>query len=256
VGLRDEHADRLENALRGRHHNVFACGLVAALLGLDASVLRATISDLFEGKSLDVVQQNVAALDAGITHAGSVDLDFRLSPATAGPRWIITGNQAVSVGALRAGVRFVGCYPITPATELVEWMAPELQKLGGQLVLAEDELAAVNMAMGASFGGVPAMTVTSGPGLSLMIETIGLGVATEVPLLIVDVMRGGPSTGIPSKTEQSDLNIAIYGGHCDAPRVVVAPMSIADCTTSAEWAVYLAEALQTPAILLSDQALG
>jgi len=160
------------------------------------------------------------------------------------------------LGALRAGVRFVGCYPITPATDLVEWLAPELQRLGGRLVLAEDELAAINMVIGASYGGTPAMTVTSGPGLSLMVETLGLAVAAEIPLVIVDVMRGGPSTGIPSKTEQSDVNIAIHGGHGDAPRVVLAPMSVADCALSAEWAVYVAESLQTPVIVLSDQTLG
>jgi len=112
---------------------------------------------------------------------------------------------------LRGGVRFAGCYPITPATDLVEWLAPQIAKLGGRLALAEDELAAINMVLGASFGGVPAMTVTSGPGLSLMIESIGLGIAAEIPAVIIDVMRGGPSTGIPSKTEQSDVNIAIYG---------------------------------------------
>ena len=162
----------------------------------------------------------------------------------------------MAVGALRGGVRFVGCYPITPATDLVEWMAPQLQKLGGRLALAEDELAAINMVLGASYGGVPAMTVTSGPGLSLMVESIGLGIAAEIPAVIVDVMRGGPSTGIPSKTEQSDVNIAIYGGHGDAPRIVLAPTSVRDCMFTGEWAVYLAELLQTPVIVLSDQALG
>ncbi|MBO0758235.1 MAG: 2-oxoglutarate synthase, partial [Bradyrhizobiaceae bacterium] len=141
-------------------------------------------------------------------------------------------------------------------TDLVEWLSPQLQKMGGRLVLAEDELASINMAIGASFGGVPAMTVTSGPGFSLMVEAIGLAVAAEVPVVIVDVMRGGPSTGIPSKTEQSDVNIAIYGGHGDAPRVVLAPTCVADCVATAEWAVYVAESLQSPVIVLSDQMLG
>jgi 2-oxoglutarate ferredoxin oxidoreductase subunit alpha len=112
------------------------------------------------------------------------------------------------------------------------------------------------MAVGASYGGVPAMTVTSGPGGGRRVETIGLAVAAEIPLVIVDVMRGGPSTGIPSKTEQSDVNIAIYGAHGDAPRVVLAPMSVGDCMMTAEWAVYIAESLQTPVIVLSDQAMG
>jgi 2-oxoglutarate ferredoxin oxidoreductase subunit alpha len=112
------------------------------------------------------------------------------------------------------------------------------------------------MVLGASYGGVPAMTVTSGPGLSLMTESIGLGIAAEVPAVIVNVMRGGPSTGIPSKTEQSDINIAIYGGHGDAPRIVLAPTSVRDCMFTGEWAVYVAESLQTPVIVLSDMALG
>ena len=153
-------------------------------------------------------------------------------------------------------MRFVGCYPITPATDLVEWLAPHLIKLGGRLVLGEDELASVNMTLGASYGGTPAMTVTAGPGFSLMIETLGLAVAAEIPFVLVDVMRAGPSTGIASKTEQSDINLAIYGGHGDAPRVVLAPVSVADCINTGEYAVYVAESLQTPVIVLSDQALG
>jgi 2-oxoglutarate ferredoxin oxidoreductase subunit alpha len=112
------------------------------------------------------------------------------------------------------------------------------------------------MVLGASYGGIPAMTVTAGPGLALMTEAIGLGVAAEIPAVIVDVMRAGPSTGIASKTEQSDLNIAIYGGHGEAPRVVVAPTSIGDCAVTAEWAVYISERMQTPVLVLSDQALG
>jgi len=125
-----------------------------------------------------------------------------------------------------------------------------------RVVLAEDELASINMALGASYGGTPAMTVTSGPGFSLMIETLGLAVAAEIPLVLVDVMRAGPSTGIASKTEQSDVNLAIYGAHGDAPHVVMAPISVADCINTAEYAVYVAESLQVPVIVLSDQALG
>ena len=181
---------------------------------------------------------------------------MRLDPPKAAPRWLISGNQAVALGTLRGGVRFVGCYPITPATDLVEWLAPHLIKLGGRLVLGEDELASINMALGASYGGTPAMTVTAGPGFSLMVEALGLAVAAEIPLVLIDVMRTGPSTGIASKTEQSDVNLAIYGAHGDAPRVVMAPMSVADCVNTGEYAIYVAESLQTPVIVLSDQALG
>ncbi|HQD83511.1 MAG TPA: transketolase C-terminal domain-containing protein, partial [Quisquiliibacterium sp.] len=142
------------------------------------------------------------------------------------------------------------------ATELLEWLAPALPKVGGVLVQAEDELASINMALGASFGGVPALTATAGPGLSLMTEAIGLAVTAEIPVVVVDVMRGGPSTGIPAKSEQSDIAIATSGLHGDAPRLVLAPNSIADCLATTQWAVHLAETLQAPAIVLSDQFFG
>jgi 2-oxoglutarate ferredoxin oxidoreductase subunit alpha len=199
-----------------------------------------------------------AAVDAGIAAAGTLpSAPHLVSPRRAGKsRWLLTGNEATGYGAVRGGVRFVAAYPITPATEVLEWLAPALTAVGGALVQAEDELASINMAIGASFGGVPSLTATAGPGLSLMTEALGLAVAAEVPVVVVDVMRGGPSTGIPAKSEQSDVNIAVNGLHGDAPRIVVAPNSIADCLTATQWAVHLAEALQAPAILLSDQYLG
>jgi 2-oxoglutarate ferredoxin oxidoreductase subunit alpha len=246
----------LERALHGKHTNVFAAGAVGALAGLPAAPMHNGLAAVLGGKSGDVARANEAELDAGIAAAAALDLDLRLLPPRPAVRWLMTGNQAVAVGAMRGGVRFVGCYPITPATDLVEWMAPQLQKLGGRLALAEDELAAINMVLGASYAGTPAMTVTSGPGLSLMVETIGLAIAAEIPAVIVDVMRGGPSTGIPSKSEQSDVSIAVYGGHGDAPRIVLALTSVRDCMFTGEWAVHLAESLQTPVIVLSDQALG
>jgi 2-oxoglutarate ferredoxin oxidoreductase subunit alpha len=135
-------------------------------------------------------------------------------------------------------------------------MAPALAQVGGTLVQAEDELASINMAIGGSYGGVPSLTATSGPGLSLMVEALGLAVAAEIPIVVVDVMRVGPSTGIPTKSEQGDLNIAVYGLHGDAPHLVLAANSVADCLGTTQWAVQLAEALQTPAIVLSDQFLG
>jgi 2-oxoglutarate ferredoxin oxidoreductase subunit alpha len=128
--------------------------------------------------------------------------------------------------------------------------------VGGALFQAEDELAAINMIIGASYGGVPALTATSGPGLSLMTEALGLATAAEIPIVVVDVMRAGPSTGIPTKSEQADLNVAVYGMHGDAPHIVVAPQSIPDCLFTTQWAIHLAEALQAPALVLSDQFIG
>jgi 2-oxoglutarate ferredoxin oxidoreductase subunit alpha len=153
-------------------------------------------------------------------------------------------------------VRFTAAYPITPATEVLEWLAPNLAKLGGVLLQAEDELASINMIMGASYGGTPALTATSGPGLSLMIEALDVATAAEIPIVVIDVMWGGPSTGIPTKSEQTDLNIAVYGFHGDALHLVLAPQSVTDCIFTTQWATYLAEAMQTPAIVLSDQFMG
>ncbi|MDE2335204.1 MAG: 2-oxoglutarate synthase, partial [Rhodospirillales bacterium] len=207
-------------------------------------------------KGAEAMAANRAALALG---AGADLPTLARSLAPAGerqPRWTLSGNQAAGLGVLAGGVRFVAAYPITPATEVLEWLAPALAETGGVLVQAEDELAAINMTIGAAFGGVPAMTATSGPGLALMTEALGLAVASETPLVVVDVMRGGPSTGIPTKSEQSDLDIALHGMHGDAPHLVLAPNGIGDCRRAGEWAVGLAETLQTPALLLSDQAMG
>lgn len=171
-------------------------------------------------------------------------------------RWLASGNQMAALGALEAGVRFIAAYPITPASDLLEWLARHSEYYGGHLVQAEDELAAINMVIGAGFGGVPAMTATSGPGMALMTESMGLAVASETAAVVVDVMRCGPSTGIPTKSEQSDLNLALYGLHGDSPHIVLAPQSIADCHFTTAWAVHLATRLQTLVIVLSDQSLG
>ena len=204
------------------------------------------------------LEANLAALRAGIGAAAAIDGMPKLEARAVrtNQRWLISGNEAAGYGALRGGIRFVAAYPITPATELLEWMAPALTKVGGTLLQAEDELASINMIIGASYGGVPSLTATAGPGLALMTEGIGLAVSAEVPIVVVDVMRGGPSTGIPAKSEQSDLSFAVSGLHGDAPRLVLAPTSIADCLATTQWAVQLAEALQAPAIVLSDQFMG
>ena len=256
ISLSDARETRLERGLRGRRVNMFASALVSALVGVDYTQVEDAIGKIFKGKGEDIVAANLQGAASGYSAAIALTLNVRLDPPKQAARWLISGNQAVAFGALRGGVRFVGCYPITPATDLVEWLAPHMLKLGGRLVLGEDELASINLTLGASYGGTPAMTVTSGPGFSLMTETLGLAVAAEIPLVLIDVMRAGPSTGIASKTEQSDVNIAIYGSHGDAPRVVMAPLSVADCIIVGEYAVYVAESLQSPVIVLSDQALG
>jgi 2-oxoglutarate ferredoxin oxidoreductase subunit alpha len=243
---------KLAGEVQGGWPNMVALGLLAALLGLPAAALEAAVRKAMK-KGLE---PGLAAARLGMAQAEGLPHFALAPPPAAAPRWLVTGNEAAGFGALRGGVRFVAAYPITPATELLEYLAPALAKVGGSLVQAEDELASINMALGASFGGVPALTATSGPGLSLMIESLGLGVAAEVPVVVVDVMRTGPSTGIATKTEQADLGTALYGLHGDAPHLVLAPNSLADCLATTEWAVELAESLQVPAIVLSDQYFG
>lgn len=239
--------------------NMVALGYAGTLAGVPAEALEAALRASWK-RGAEALEKNLASLRAGIAAASELDgprpAPLTL-PATAPEgRWLLSGNEATGAGAIRGGVRFVAAYPITPATEVLEWMAPALARVGGTLLQAEDELASINMIVGASYGGVPSLTATAGPGLALMTEGIGLAVAAEVPIVVVDVMRGGPSTGIPAKSEQSDLSFAVDGLHGDAPRLVLAPTSIADCLPTAEWSVQLAEALQAPALLLTDQFMG
>ena len=260
---------QMAKAIPGSWPNMIALGLAAGLVGLPVDSVKTILQKSLKKGGGEKMAANLAAAEAGYAAAAKVPVVPRLAGHAApgageksapgagrDSRWLITGNQAAGYGAVRGGVRFVAAYPITPATEVLEWLAPALLKVGGALVQAEDELASVNMIIGASYGGVPSLTATSGPGLSLMTEALGLAVAAEVPIVVIDVMRGGPSTGLPAKSEQSDVSIALSGLHGDAPRLVVAPNSIADCVAATQWAVHLAEAMQCPAIVLSDQYFG
>lgn len=238
--------------------NMVAFGAIAAMIGLTEDIVVGVLRDTLKRKGEDAIAASLAAFRAGVEAAADFPAVPRLPAGKADTteRWSITGNEATGMGALRGGVRFVAAYPITPATEVLEWLAPALPKVGGVLVQAEDELASINQIIGGSYGGVPSLTATSGPGLALMTESLGLAVAAEVPIVVIDVMRVGPSTGIATKSEQADLNIAVYGLHGDAPHLVLAPTSVADCLFTTQWAVHLAESLQTAAIVLTDQAMG
>ncbi len=245
------HADSVEN---GRI-NMAAIGAVGAVTGLPQTAIESAIEEVLARKGRETVEAAIACVDRA--YRTSTQRLPATAPVEQVPvRWNISGNEAGGLGAMRGGIRFVAAYPITPASEMLEWLAPNLEKAGGALLQAEDELASVNMIIGGSFGGVPSLTATSGPGLSLMMEGLGLAVASETPIVVANVMRGGPSTGIPTKSEQSDLNIALHGFHGDAPHLVLAAMDIRDCVFTTQWAVELAEHLQTVAIVLSDQSLG
>jgi len=253
--LRQLEMKELAKSVSGGRANMVALGYVASLAGIPSDAIKHAIGKKLGHKGQQAVDASVAAAMLGFSRTQHLVTPHE-SSKTSGNRWMISGNHATGLGALRGGVRFAAAYPITPATEILEWLAPRLKDTGGALTQAEDELASINMAIGASYGGVPSLTATSGPGLSLMIEGLGLAVCAEIPVVVVNVMRGGPSTGIPTKPEQSDFNAAIYGLHGDAPHIVVATNSATDCVFTTQWAVHLAEATQAPVIVLSDQFIG
>ena len=237
--------------------NMIALGIAARLLGLTVEQAFAPLEKRLADKGAGRRRGEPGGIKAGFGAAAGIDSACNWPrPAKFRQTLAAIGQRGDRLGAIRGGIRFAAAYPITPATEMLEWLAPNLTKVGGALLQAEDELASINMIIGASYGGTPALTATSGPGLSLMIEALGLATSAEIPVVVVDVMRGGPSTGIPTKSEQTDLNIAVYGLHGDAPHLVLAPQSIADCLFTTQWATYLAETLQAPAIVLSDQFMG
>jgi 2-oxoglutarate ferredoxin oxidoreductase subunit alpha len=242
--------------------NMVALGLLSHWLGFCSDEAGKLIDQIFGKKGRDISKGSRAAFMAGFTEPLIVKARQarpraeRGEAVINGSRWHFNGNQGCGLGAIRGGIRFAAAYPITPASDLLEWLSPRLEQLGGSLVQAEDELASINMVIGASFGGIPSLTATSGPGLSLMTEAMGLAVASETPAVVVNVMRGGPSTGIPTKSEQVDLNMAVYGLHGDAPHLVLGALDHADCILTTEWSVRLAEALQTVAIVLTDQNLA
>ncbi len=245
----------LLKTLENGKSNMLALGILANVIGLSSEVLKQALKKVFGKKGDLILHDSMAAIKQGMTliATGNLLQDWQ---TTFQPKWLLSGNEAVGFGALRGGIRFAAAYPITPATEIVEYLAPRLEKVGGSLLIAEDELAAINMVIGSSFGGLPSMTATSGPGFSLMTEGMGLAVASETPVLVVNVMRGGPSTGIPTKSEQTDLNQVLYGLHGEAPHIVVAPLSIRDAVVCSQWATGLAEALQTLVVEVSDQRIG
>jgi 2-oxoglutarate ferredoxin oxidoreductase subunit alpha len=239
--------------------NTIALGVLGALLGMDPQIVRDDVRGVYHRKGEKVVDLNVRAIDAGeryvAEHFADRPTGYGLRASADGDRLIMMGNDAIAYGALVAGCRFMSGYPITPATDILEWLSKQLPRFGGVVVQAEDELAAINMAVGAAFTGVRAMTATSGPGQSLMTEAIGLAGTIEVPVVVVECARTGPSTGMPTKTEQSNLNHLIYGGHGEFPRVVIAPGTVAEAFELATVAFNLADRYQLPVFLLTEQAL-
>lgn len=236
--------------------NMVACGAIAAELGLPLEAMQQAVGKLLKRKGDAVVEAGRQQVAAGYALITSPSAPLARWSKQDTPRWLAAGNPLTGLGLLRGGIKFVSAYPITPATDLLEWLAPRLPTQQGVLIQAEDELAAINMAIGASFTGAPAATATSGPGLALMTEGIGLAIASETPVTLVNVNRGGPSTGIPTKSEQSDLETLLFAPHGDSPHIVLAPLGFSDLAPTAQWAVYLAETLQTVAMVASEQTLA
>ncbi len=239
--------------------NIFALGLVAKMFDLNVPKLEKLIGERFGGKDASILNNALAAFHAGYSHSlGNVLETFKFvdSQRKTGNQVVMNGNDALAYGLIAAGVRFGAGYPITPWSDVMEILRRELPKYGGTFVQCEDEIASISMAMGASYAGRVAVTGSSGPGISLKTEALGWGVMAEMPLVICDIQRGGPSTGMPTNVEQSDLNIACFGGHGDSPRVVLAPASVEDCFYVAIEAVNIARKYNVPVIILSDQAIA
>jgi 2-oxoglutarate ferredoxin oxidoreductase subunit alpha len=237
--------------------NILATGMIAEILGLPIDAIRAAIKHRFAKKTAAVIEGNLKVFDKGIELASLIDAPSKKFEYRAGAsRLFMSGNEASAVGAVEAGCRFFAGYPITPSSEILHFLGEWLPRIGGSCLQTEDELAAIGAVVGGSFAGVKSMTATSGPGLSLMSEMLGLAVIAEIPAVVVNVQRGGPSTGIPTKSEQSDLMHSLFGGHGDMPRAVIGVCDVEDSFHATVDAFNIAEEFQMPVIVLSDQSIG
>jgi 2-oxoglutarate ferredoxin oxidoreductase subunit alpha len=246
----------VDNPRKGK--NMFALGLLTWLFDRDLERTKEQIAHAFRTKKPIITENNHKLLELGYAWA-EANLDFRYNIPTmeaGGPMVVMNGNEAIALGAVAAGLELAAMYPITPATSVSHMLGEVFEKYGGVLHQAEDEIAAAGVAIGASYAGKCTFTITSGPGLALKTEFLGLAVMGEIPLVLVDVQRGGPSTGLPTKVEQSDLLAAIYGQPGDAPHVVMAPATIGECFDIMTTARRIAESLRTVVMVLSDANLA
>jgi 2-oxoglutarate ferredoxin oxidoreductase subunit alpha len=238
--------------------NIVALGAACEVADFPIGNLDEALEKRFGGKGEAIVENNKEAARVGQEYVrDEYDLDTPYELETTDNDYVLlNGDEAIGMGAIAAGCRFYAGYPITPATDVMTYLTGRIDQFGGKVVQAEDELSAINMALGAARAGARSMTATSGPGIDLMTETFGLVATSETPLVIADVMRSGPSTGMPTKQEQGDLDMALYGGHGEIPRFVLAATSVSECFWKTVEAFNLAEQYQTPVFLLSDLALA
>jgi len=241
-----------------RYVNTAALGVVVQVLGLDQEAVGKTVQDILNDGHSDVAQENKKALEAGVRWAeGKASADLRLSPVDNPPRrMFVNGNQAIALGAVAGGLQFYSFYPMTPATSIGISLAGWAKDLGIIVEQAEDEIAAVNMALGASFAGAPSMVATSGGGFALMVEGVSLAAMTETPVVIVVAQRPAPATGLPTRTEQGDLEFVLHAGHGEFPRAVCAPGSVEQCFDLTRRALAMADRYQGPVFILTDQFLA
>ena len=259
VPISGETVEAVGGTGREKGKNVYALGLIARMFDLNVPKLEKLITERFAGKDPTVADLALTCFRAGHGHQIQGLLQsFQFHPGEkAGQSQVVmSGNEALAYGLIAAGVRFGAGYPITPWSDIMELLRRELPKYGGTFVQTEDEIAAISIALGGGYGGRVAVTGSSGPGISLKTEALGWASMAEMPVVIIDVQRGGPSTGMPTNVEQSDLNIACFGGHGDSPRVVLAPASVEDCFHTAIEAVNIARQYSTPVILLTDQGIA
>lgn len=241
---------------RTLYKNMIATGIVTRALGIPDDDVREALETRFQRLGQPILGYNLEALQVGMEAAEELEVGdglYQINQTRGSERIQLTGNEALAFGFLVGGGRFFTGYPITPATDILDWLQIWLPKFGGIARQTEDELAAVNMALGAAVTGVRSMTATSGPGVALMQEGIGQSGSAELPLVIVDTQRGGPSTGLPTKPEQSDFNMMCFGGNGDFPRLVLAPGSVEDCFELGITATDLAERYQLPVYVAMDQ---
>jgi 2-oxoglutarate ferredoxin oxidoreductase subunit alpha len=253
--------EALGGTAKDKGKNIFVLGLISKIFSLDVDKLKKLITERFAGKDESIVNTALMAFQAGFAYPVGKVLARHYQfdkPQKTGGRAQITmdGNQAIAYGLIAAGVRYGAGYPITPWSSIMEILRTELAKYGGIFVQAEDELGAVSLALGMSYSGYLAVTGSAGPGISLKTEAIGWASMAEVPLIICNIQRGGPSTGLPTNVEQSDLFQAIYGGHGDSPRVVLAASTVEDCFYIAIEAARIARKYSTPVFILSDTSLA
>jgi 2-oxoglutarate/2-oxoacid ferredoxin oxidoreductase subunit alpha len=256
VPMETECLKLVKNAQRGK--NMFVLGLLCGIYEFDLQMARDQIVFIFGKKSQAVIDSNIGLLEAGYSWAqGNLDLRVKI-PATkaTAPQMVINGNIAIGLGVVASGMKTCAMYPITPATSASHYLSEIFDQVGGFVHQAEDEIAACCFAIGASYAGTCAVTITSGPGYSLKQEAIGLAVMAEIPLVVVNVQRGGPSTGQPTKVEQGDLLATVFGSHGDAPKVVIAPASIEECFYSVITARKIAETFNLVVVVLTDASLA